>query len=193
MSDLIAQAQQLAADLLDSPTLAQRWAHVRGVGQRAVELTATVEPAKRDLLVAASWLHDIGYAASLVDTGLHSLDGARYLQQHGFPPELVGLVAHHTCARFEAAERGLANDLAIFPLDDGPLMDALVTADLTVGPQGQRLNADERIAEILRRYPPQSQVHRAINRAAPLLLVHVRRTLDRLDHTALDGGEARER
>ncbi|MEU5554242.1 HD domain-containing protein [Micromonospora sp. NPDC047793] len=188
MSDLVAQAQQLAANLLDAPTLAHRWAHVQGVGQRAVELTATVEPHQRDLLVAASWLHDVGYAPELVDTGLHSLDGARYLQQHGFSPQLVGLVAHHTCARFEATERGLTDDLATFPLDDGPLMDALVTADLTVGPQGQRLDADERIAEILRRYPPESAVHRAINRAAPLLLAHVRRTLDRLDCTALDGG-----
>ncbi|MEV4197467.1 MULTISPECIES: HD domain-containing protein [Micromonospora] len=182
MSDLIAQARRLATDLLDSPTLAQRWAHVQGVGQRATELSVTVEPAERDLLVAAAWLHDIGYAPDLVATGLHSLDGAQYLRQHGFPPRLVGLVAHHTCARFEAAERGLAHQLAGFPLDDGPLMDALVTADLTVGPQGQRLDVGERIEEILRRYPLQSAVHRAIQRAAPLLVAHTRRTLDRLNH-----------
>ena len=181
MSDLIAQARHLAAQLLDSPTLAQRWAHVQGVGQRATELSITVEPAERDLLVASAWLHDIGYAPGLATTGLHSLDGARYLRQHDYPPQVVSLVAHHTCARFEAAERGLAHQLAAFPLDDGPLMDALTTADLTVGPQGQRLEASDRIEEILHRYPPHSPVHRAIQRAVPLLLAHVRRTLNRLD------------
>jgi hypothetical protein len=96
-------------------------------------------------------------------------------------------VAHHTCARIEAAERGLADQLAEFPLEEGPVMDALVTADLTVGPNGQRLDVDERIEEILRRYPAQSPVHRAIQRAEPILVAHVRRTLNRLDeaeHTA---------
>lgn len=161
--------------------MARRWAHVQGVGQRATELTSTVAPADRELLVAAAWLHDVGYAPDLVDTGLHSLDGARYLRRNGYPQRLVGLVAHHTCARIEAAERGLADQLAAFPLEEGPLMDALVTADLTVGPLGQRLEVAKRIEEILRRYSPQSPVHRAIQRAEPLLIAHVRRTLDRLD------------
>ncbi|WP_433530611.1 HD domain-containing protein [Micromonospora sp. CA-263727] len=181
MSDLIAQAQQLAGELLDSPALVERWAHVQGVGRRAAELSVTVQPAERNLLVAAAWLHDIGYAPGLAATGLHSLDGARYLRQHGYAPQLVGLIAHHTCARFEAAERGLADQLEDYPLDDGPLMDALVTADLTIGPQGQRLDVGERIEEILRRYPSQSPVHRAIQHAAPVLRAHVRRTLARLD------------
>ncbi|MEU9505282.1 HD domain-containing protein [Micromonospora sp. NPDC048170] len=181
MSDLTANAKDLAAGLLGSPQMARRWAHVQGVGQRATELTSTVAPADRDLLVAAAWLHDVGYAPDLVDTGLHSLDGARYLRRNGYPLRLVGLVAHHTCARIEAAERGLADQLAAFPIEEGPLMDALVTADLTVGPQGQRLDVAERIEEILHRYPPQSPVHRAIQRAEPLLMAHVRRTLDRLD------------
>ncbi|MGC4828862.1 HD domain-containing protein [Micromonospora arida] len=181
MSDLTANAKDLAAGLLNSPQLARRWAHVRGVGQRATELTSTVAPADHDLLVAAAWLHDVGYAPDCVATGLHSLDGARYLRRNGYPLRLVGLVAHHTCARIEAAERGLADKLAAFPLEEGPLMDALVTADLTVGPWGQRLEVTERIEEILHRYPPQSPVHRAIQRAEPLLMAHVRRTLDRLD------------
>ncbi|XTZ14414.1 HD domain-containing protein [Micromonospora echinospora] len=181
MSNLMTVARDLAAGLLDTPQLDRRWAHVQGVGRRAAQLTVTVEPGDRDLLVAAAWLHDIGYAPGLVDTGLHSLDGARYLQHHGYPPRLVGLVAHHTCARIEAAERGLADQLAEFPLEEGPVMDALVTADLTVGPTGQRLDVNERIEEILRRYPAQSPVHRAIRRAEPILVAHVRRTLNRLD------------
>lgn len=174
-------ARDLAAGLLDTPQMERRWAHVQGVGRRAAQLTVTVEPDDRDLLVAAAWLHDIGYAPGLVDTGLHSLDGARYLQHHDYPPRLVSLVAHHTCARIEAAERGLTDQLADFSLEEGPVMDALVTADLTVGPNGQRLDVDERIEEILRRYPAQSPVHRAIRRAEPILVAHVRQTLRRLD------------
>ena len=36
-----------------------------------------------DDLVAAAWLHDIGYAPELVETGFHPLDGARYLRREG--------------------------------------------------------------------------------------------------------------
>ena len=65
-----------------------------------------------DLLEAAAWLHDIGYHPDLADTGLHGLDGARYLrdQQHA-DPMLCRLVAHHSCAVIEADERGLAHVL----------------------------------------------------------------------------------
>ena len=41
---------------------------------------APVLGADADLLEAAAWLHDIGYAPSLVATGFHPLDGARYLR-----------------------------------------------------------------------------------------------------------------
>ena len=36
--------------------------------------------ADADLIEAAAWLHDIGYALGLATTGLHQLDGARYLR-----------------------------------------------------------------------------------------------------------------
>jgi hypothetical protein len=36
--------------------------------------------ADADLLEAAAWLHDIGYAPVLAATGLHASDGARYLR-----------------------------------------------------------------------------------------------------------------
>lgn len=62
VSNLMTVARDLAAGLLDTPQMDRRWAHVQGVGQRAAQLTVTVEPGDRDLLVAAAWLHDIGYA-----------------------------------------------------------------------------------------------------------------------------------
>ena len=51
--------------------------HVQGVAARAGNL-ASVLGADADLLEAAAWLHDIGYAPGLAVTGLHALDGARY-------------------------------------------------------------------------------------------------------------------
>jgi putative nucleotidyltransferase with HDIG domain len=180
VDDLVSQASAEAARYLETPALAQRWAHVQAVGARAAELAATVDPADRDLLVAAALLHDIGYAPELVVTGFHPLDGARHLQRAGFPERVVALVAHHSGARFEAAERGLLRELEAYPLEDSAVMDALVTADLTTGPHGQRFSYDERLDEILTRYPVDSAVHRAMCRARPVLAEHVQRVETRV-------------
>ncbi len=171
-------AAGLAARLL-SP-LGDRWRHTVAVAARARELAATVPAAERDLLVDAAWVHDLGYAPELAVTGFHPLDGARHLASRGFPVRLCALVAHHSGARFEAAQRGLSRELAAFPLEDSPVLDALVTADLTTGPQGQRLAFGQRIDEILARYPPDSPVHQAIVLARPVLAAHVARAADRL-------------
>jgi HD superfamily phosphohydrolase YqeK len=76
--------------------LPRRWVHVQGVAARARGL-APVLDADADLLEAAAWLHDIGYAPSLATTGLHQLDGARHLRdaQHA-DAMLCRLVAHHS-------------------------------------------------------------------------------------------------
>jgi putative nucleotidyltransferase with HDIG domain len=171
-------AADLAARLL--PPLGDRWRHTVAVARRAGELAVTVPRADQGLLVTAAWLHDLGYAPELAVTGFHPLDGARHLASQGFPARLCALVAHHSGARFEAAQRGLSRELAAFPLEDSPVMDALVAADLTTGPQGQRLAFDERIDEILARYPLSSPVHRAIVLARPVLAAHVGRVADRL-------------
>lgn len=39
------------------------------------------------------------------------------------------------------------------------LQDALDTADLTTGPAGERFSFDERMDEIMERYPPDTPVH----------------------------------
>ena len=126
---------------------------------------------------AAAWLHDIGYASALADTGFHPLDGARHLRDTRFGDrELWTLVAHHTCAQVEADERGLGQTLsAEFPVSNAdPLAVAALTfCDMTTGPDGQRVDVDERIAEILDRYPPDDLVHRSIARAAPVLRAQV--------------------
>jgi hypothetical protein len=122
---------------------------------------------------AAAWLHDVGYASPLVVSGFHPLDGARYLRDQGFSDRrLWTMVAHHTCALVEAEERGLAGELsAEFPVNavDPFAVAALTYCDMTTGPDGQLVDVDERIAEILDRYPPDHVVHRSIRRAAPRL------------------------
>jgi hypothetical protein len=124
----------------------------------------------QDLLVAAAWLHDIGYAPEIVDTGFHSLDGARWLREQGQPVRLAALVAYHSCAVFEAAERGLADDLqSEFEDEHSVVTDLLCYADMTTGPNGQSLTADARLAEIRRRYGPHDVVTRFWLKAEPAL------------------------
>jgi hypothetical protein len=177
MDALVDHARQTAEQYLDTPRLADRWAHVRAVADRAGELAvgAGVSGSERELVVAAGLVHDVGYAAELVVTGFHPLDGARHLQRAGFPDRLVALVAHHSGARFEAAERGLLTELEIYPLEETTVMDILIAADLTTGPQGQALTFTERLDEILTRYPAGSVVHRAMARARPMLAAHLHR------------------
>lgn len=168
---IAAEARELARSLLE-PELPVRWAHSRGVAGQAVALGRLL-PQHADLLEAAAWLHDIGYAGPLSATGFHPLDGARYLRHTGFGDRaLWTLVAHHTCAEIEAEARGLGDVLAAeFPLGDVDpfLVAALTYCDMTTGPDGKTLTVDERITEILSRYGPDDVVHLAIAQATPIL------------------------
>jgi hypothetical protein len=161
-------------------SLGNRWTHVQAVAQQAGHVAAVLPAEDRNLLVAAAFLHDVGYAPSLNLLGFHPVDGARFLRAHG-QERLACLVAHHSGACFEAEERGLVDELAAFPLEEGPVMDALIYADMTTGPAGQPMTLDQRIDEIRRRYPPDHPVHRSIVRARPLLQAAVERTRQRLD------------
>ncbi len=170
MHSLPAWAEALARNLLED-ALPRRWAHVQGVAARARDL----EPAfgaDTELLEAAAWLHDIGYLPELAETGLHGLDGARYLRdaQHA-DPMLCRLVAHHSCAIIEAEERGLADVLRReFATPPQPLADALTCCDMTTSPDGEPTSVDQRLAEIRRRYGSGHLVGRSIRRATPMIL-----------------------
>ncbi|MBM0276837.1 HD domain-containing protein [Micromonospora sp. STR1s_6] len=151
----------------------RRWRHVRAVAVKARQLERLTLPEDQDLVVTAAWLHDIGYAPGIVDTGFHALDGARWLLRQGLAPRLAGLVANHSCATYEAKARGLAEELAAeFPLEESPTSDVLWYADMTTGPDGQELSVGERLAEIRLRYGPYDPVTRFWQEAeAPLLAV----------------------
>lgn len=111
--------------------LPRRWRHVQAVAAQA-ERVSWLPEVSGEVLVAAAWLHDIGYAPRLVATGFHPLDGARFLRDEGADSRLVSLVAHHSCAVHEARVRGLdAVLLAEFEREDSPTYDALVFCDQT--------------------------------------------------------------
>jgi HD domain len=169
-----AQAERLIAPLGD------RWTHVQAVADAARSLAGVLSAEDADLLVAAALVHDVGYAPSLHRLGFHAVDGARFLRARG-QEQLACLVAHHSGARFEAEERDLVEELAAFPVKDGPVMDALTFADMTTGPAGQPMTLAQRIEEVQRRYPPDDPVHRAIVRARPELQAAMDRTRQRLD------------
>lgn len=132
-----------------------------------------------ELLAAAAWLHDVGYAPELAATRFHPLDGARWLRAEGWPAAVVSLVAYHSGAEWEARERGLMDELAEFECPDPDALDLVTFADMTSSPVGERVAARQRIAEILTRYPEGDPVHRAVQRSAPELMASVRRTIDR--------------
>src|SRR5664279_4942880 len=145
---LIADARRLAKKLLRK-ALPERWRHTQGVAGRAAELAVTVPAGDRPVLIAAAWLHDIGYAPAIQDTGFHPLDGGLYLRSAGWDDRLAALVAHHSGARFVPVERGFDSMMTEFDFEDGPVSDALTYADQTVGPHGRRMTVPYRIVEAI--------------------------------------------
>lgn len=123
----------------------ERWRHTTAVVARATALADTVPGSDRELLLAAAWLHDIGYCRALRHTGLHPLDGARHLREAGWDERLCGLVAHHSGARYVATARGIRGQLDEFDYEDSAVADALTYADQAVGFHGRPLNPRERI------------------------------------------------
>jgi hypothetical protein len=128
----------------------------------------------------AAWLHDVGYAESAAVTGFHPLDGAKWLRQQGAPEGIVALVAYHSGARFEAEERGLADELAFFPAPDQSELDVLTLIDMSTSSIGERVAVNERLAEILVRYPEEHAVHRAVSRSRGYLADSADRAAKRL-------------
>jgi putative nucleotidyltransferase with HDIG domain len=179
MNTLASWAGQLARELLQQ-SLPRRWAHVQGVAARARGL-ASVLGADADLLEAAAWLHDIGYAPGLATTGLHALDGARFLRDAQDADEMLcRLVAHHSCAIIEAEERGLGDVLSLeFEPAPQALSSVLTFCDMTTSPDGEPVTVGRRLAEIHHRYGSGHLVSRSIQRATPMILCAVEQVQDR--------------
>lgn len=161
-------ARHFAHDLLKSDE--RRWTHVTAVAARAEGLASALisDTDDADVLVAAAWLHDIGYAPALVETGCHHLDGARRLRSLGYE-RLASLVAHHGSGAKEAGLRGLADEMAEFPVEVSLVADSLTFCDLTCGPGGGHVELNERIAEVSTRYGPDDVVVRGLTASLPEL------------------------
>ena len=158
-------AAEVSAEML--APLGRRWLHVQAVGARARDISTTLfrSAGEAEMLVAAAYLHDIGYAPELATTGFHPLDGARFVRDSGWP-ELASLVAQHTGARNEALLRGI-DLLEEFSFEDSMLYRALTFCDLTTGPDGKRTIVDDRVAEIVTRYGRDHVVSRSILMGVP--------------------------
>jgi HD domain len=164
----LVEAEQLAECEL-AYALPRRWMHVRSVARRAGWVAGKLSLSAE--LIASAWLHDIGYAPHIADTGFHPLDGARYLRRIGVDEAVISLVAYHSCAPIEATVRGLDTELASeFSPGDPALTDALLYCDMTTGPDGDYVRPAERLVEIRGRYGPDDEVTRFVKLAAPEIL-----------------------
>lgn len=164
-------AERVARRLLEP--MGSRWRHTLGVVDRARVVGAALEGDEAEALLAAAYLHDIGYAPELAETGFHPLDGARFVRGCDHK-RLAGLVAYHGGARAEAAERGLLSELLAFEDEHSVVSRALTYCDLTTGPEGQLVDAAARLAEIRQRYGPASPEARGLECAEAALLEDVR-------------------
>jgi hypothetical protein len=186
-------ARDLAFALL-SDALPRRWRHVQAVAARAASLAWTLPDEDRAAVVDAAWLHDVGYAPELVDTGFHALDGARWLRHREIELRVVALVAYHSCAVYEAQQRGLADQLRDeFEAEQSPTADLLWYADMTTGPEGVTVAVEQRLAEVRHRYGPDDVVTRFWRRAEPILMEAVCRVERRLNvaQPSADAGPSR--
>ena len=149
---LVAKARDLATRIMREHP--DRLRHLAAVAERAEALSVTVPATMVDTLVASGWLHDIGYAPALRQTGFHPLDGATYLRGEGWPDPVCALVAHHSGSRFVARIRGLHGPLLEFEFVEDAPSDVLTAADNTAGQDGSLVTISERLREKLHRHGP---------------------------------------
>ncbi|WP_454110192.1 HD domain-containing protein [Leifsonia shinshuensis] len=173
---LVDRARTLASERL-AVAMPQRWAHVLGVARTASDIAPRIltRDAAADAVIAAAWLHDVGYAPSIATTGFHPVDGARFAKSAGMPDLVVSLIAHHSGASAEAIERGLDAELAEFDPPPGVVLDVVTYADMTTAPDGTPIDAERRVSEILSRYSTDDPVHAAVSRSSAELLATVAR------------------
>jgi hypothetical protein len=153
-----------AEDLL--APLDNRWVHTQAVAGTARRLAISDEAVDGPVLVAAAYLHDVGYAPALHETGHHALDGARYLAARGCH-RLSVLVANHSGACQEAALLGFAAELKKFPPEISMTADALTYCDIITDAAGRAVTLEERFTNVRRRYGTNHVVTRAMERAYP--------------------------
>lgn len=160
-----------------------RLKHVLGVVSKASWVGGILVGTDCEHLLAAAWLHDVGYASALRRTGLHQLDGAAFVRRQGYE-RLAALVAHHSEARFEVYLRGHGIDLGQYPREESWTSDALTYCDVTTGVRGDPVSFEDRVSEVEQRYG-QGKIVDALSQARPSLQRAVERTQERLRDAGL--------
>lgn len=194
LSGVPSPAEAVSALRQALPAGSHRLAHSLTVGRKAEAIAEVLAPEHTGLVAAAAYLHDIGYAEDAVRTGMHQLDGARYLHRLGTEGRLCRLVAHHTFARVEARNKNLDGVLmAEFPPPDGALLgllDLVTFCDLTTSNTGEPVTVEARLTGIFERYAPQHVVAVTMREAEPLARDVVERVQRQLDQAAVRGRDA---
>ncbi|MBV9228374.1 MAG: HD domain-containing protein [Chloroflexi bacterium] len=175
---MIKWASEQAASFI--APLGNRWLHVQGVVRQAYQVSKILNENDCPYLIAAAYLHDIGYAPSLKKTNFHPLDGAYYIRSFGHE-RLASLVAHHFQARIEAELLGCTQDLDKFPREYSLLADALDYCDCTTGPTGIAVSWEERANEIQTRYTENSVAVQSLHKAKPYLTLAITRVQQALN------------
>jgi hypothetical protein len=165
-------ARQLVTVILAD--LPRRLAHSLAVGESAERIAACahVRKSTRDLMVAAAYVHDVGYAPALRRTGFHPLDGALYLRERGWEA-IARLVAYHSQAKVKARLKGL--DLSAFSPKPGISQDVVDYADARTGPDASVVTVEERLAGIAARHAGDPTDLRDLEVRRPLMLALARR------------------
>jgi len=182
-TEMVSWAAEQASILLKPQ--GNRWLHVQGVVKTARRVGKIFDEEDYAYLIAAAYLHDIGYAPQLQQTNFHPLDGARFILSSPGNMRLASLVAHHSEARFEAQLRGYATELQAFPHEQSAVTDALTYCDQITGPTGLRVSLQERIHEINHRYGEIDIVSQAMYLSLPYISLAVARTQQRLTQYGL--------
>jgi hypothetical protein len=178
LAELPAWAARLSAGLLGP--LGKRWVHTVGVAHEAARLGARLPANDQHVLLAAAYLHDLGYAPCLARTGFHPLDAALALAGV-VPDRIVALIANHSSSAAEARMRGLGEALAHFTAETTPVADALTCADMSVGSDGRPVTLAERVADVVTRYGDEHVVTRGIRATRPQLAAVIARARWRAD------------
>jgi putative nucleotidyltransferase with HDIG domain len=143
---VVRRAQELASTLLSSSQ--DLLGHAGTAAEQAASACARLGCRDTDVIVAAAWLHDIGYVPSLRATGYHPIDGALYLMKDNWPDRVISLVAHHSEAKMEAPYYSVAHHLSIIDAVTGPASDILTYSDMTSGASGGRVTLQARVEQM---------------------------------------------
>lgn len=167
---IITAARSLAASFLrDQPG---RYRHVEGAARAAAQVVTHLSnlEVSRGRLIAAAWLHDIGYASEVRASGFHPLDGAEFLREGGWDGEVTRLVAHHSHARLLAPYYGVEAHLSRFAPIHGLAADVVTFADVVSGVSGTGVTVADRIAELRARTSADASIPEEVREARYRLL-----------------------